>query len=105
MHSASSCLASVAARSPSCVKHRSGWPKRRRPMKRSFVTMLATLVVAVVALVPPSYAAARESVSIELAKKASLRDGGQVVVVNVRVACPARYDVLEAFMYMVQDEN
>jgi hypothetical protein len=50
-------------------------------------------------------AAAQETLSIHVDRKATLIDGGQAVDLRVTVTCPAGATVLEAFLYVVQDGN
>jgi hypothetical protein len=50
-------------------------------------------------------AVAQETLAIEIAKKATLVDGGQAVELQVTVTCPAGAEVLEAFLYVTQDGN
>ena len=51
-------------------------------------------------------ASARDSLVVKIKRHATLREGGQVVNVKVKVACdPARGEVLEAFVYVTQDGN
>jgi hypothetical protein len=50
-------------------------------------------------------AVAQETLAVEIAKKATLVDGGQAVELQVTVTCPAGVEVLEAFLYVTQDGN
>jgi len=71
-------------------------------MKRLLSVVLA---VAALVLLPPVGALAQDVLALEIAKKATLTEGGQTVLVTVTVTCPAGSEVLEAFVYVVQDVN
>jgi hypothetical protein len=73
-------------------------------MARSVRTLAALIGVLAVLLMPQ--AVAQETVAIEVARKATLLDGGgQVVELQVTVTCPVGAEVLEAFLYVTQDSN
>ena len=63
------------------------------------------VVVGALALLPAAGALAQETLTIQVAKKAALVDGGRAVAVTVTVTCPSGSEVLEAFVYVVQDES
>ena len=63
------------------------------------------VVVGALALLPPAGALAQDALTVEIAKKATLVAEGQAVLVTVTVTCPAGSEVLEAFIYVVQDER
>jgi hypothetical protein len=72
-------------------------------MARS-LRILVVLVGVLGVLVVPR-AAAQGSLAFEVAKKATLIDGGQAVELQVTVTCPTGGVVLEAFVYVTQDGN
>jgi len=62
------------------------------------------VVVGALALLPAAGAPARDTLTVQVAKKATLVDEGRAVAVTVTVTCPSGSDVLEAFIYVVQDD-
>jgi hypothetical protein len=50
-------------------------------------------------------AAAQETLGIQIDRNATLVDGGSAVQLQGTVTCPAGAEVLEAFLYVVQDGN
>lgn len=72
-------------------------------MPRSLRVLAVLAGVLVMSMV--SRAAAQESLSFEIDKKAILVDGGIVVDVQATVTCPAGAEVLEAFLYVTQAGN
>ena len=63
------------------------------------------VVVGALAMLPPASALAQDVLTAEIAKKATLADDGQAVLVTVTVTCPSGSELLEAFVYIVQDGN
>jgi hypothetical protein len=72
-------------------------------MARSLRILVVLIGVLGVLLVPR--AAAQETLGIQIDKKATLVDGGPAVQVHGTVTCPAGAEVLEAFLYVIQDGN
>jgi hypothetical protein len=72
-------------------------------MARLLRILIVLIGVSCVLLVPR--AAAQEALSIQIDKKAALVDGGLAVEVHGTVTCPAGAEVLEAFLYVVQNGN
>jgi len=72
-------------------------------MARSLRILVVLIGVLGVLLVPR--AAAQETLGIQIDKKATLVDGGPAVQVQGTVTCPAGAEVLEAFLYVIQDGN
>jgi hypothetical protein len=72
-------------------------------MARSLRILVVLIGVLGVLLVPQ--AAAQETLGIQIDKKATLVDGGPAVQVHGTVTCPAGAEVLEAFLYVIQDGN
>jgi hypothetical protein len=72
-------------------------------MARSLRILVILIGVLGVLLVPR--AAAQETLGIQIDKKATLVDGGPAVQVQGTVTCPAGAEVLEAFLYVIQDGN
>jgi hypothetical protein len=73
-------------------------------MKHKFMT--STLVALIVSLtVELPVAHAQESIAVEISKKATLIQDGQAVDLQLEIACPVGREVLEAFAYVVQDDN
>jgi hypothetical protein len=70
---------------------------------RRLLALLA--LVGAMGMLPAPAALAQETVTAQIAKKAFLVDDGQAVLVTVTVACAAGSEVLEAFVYVVQDGN
>jgi hypothetical protein len=50
-------------------------------------------------------AAHQTTLAAEIAKKATLADGGRTVLLTMRATCPAGATILEAFAYVTQDGN
>ena len=71
-------------------------------MKRRLRAATLIAVLGAVFAVPAATAA---TVTAEIGKKATLVDGGAAVIVEVSVACSPGSEVLEAFVYVVQDDN
>ena len=68
--------------------------------------LLSLFVVAgALAMLPPASALAQDVLTGQSAKKATLVDDGQAVLVTVTVTCPSGGELLEAFVYVVQDSN
>ena len=65
----------------------------------------ATVVVVAAVVALGSATVASAAVSAEIAKKGDIIQGGAAVLVDVTVACSAGSEVLEAFVYVVQDGN
>ena len=68
---------------------------------------LLSMVAAVGALVllAPASAHGQEVLAVEIARSATLVDGGQAVLVTATVTCPSGGEVLEAFLYVVQGKQ
>src|SRR5688500_11857262 len=66
---------------------------------------LAVLGTLVLALASMQVAAALSPVRVSLAKHATLTQAGQTAELAVKVACAPGYEVLEAFVYITQDEH
>jgi hypothetical protein len=76
------------------------------PMKSVPVVTARTIIgVALVLGLLIGGASALESVIVEIGKKATLIGDGQAVEVEVEVTCARGREVLEAFVYVVQDSN
>jgi len=73
-----------------------------RPLR---VLVLLVVLVAAAGVLPAPRAAAHGTLSARITRHGRLVDGGQAVIVRVRVACPAGVEVLEAFVYVTQDGN
>ena len=70
--------------------------------------MASKLLIGCVAgllLLAVSSAQARESITVKIDNNATLIDGGEAVEVGMKISCPRGFEVLEAFMYVVQGEN
>jgi len=72
---------------------------RRRYMISGLVVMVVSLLIGL------SIAYTQDSLSIDIDKKADLVNDGQAVNLTVEIACPSGRQVLEAFAYVVQDDN
>ena len=72
-------------------------------MPRGARTAAVIAAFAVVAL--PTAGAAIAALSASVGKKAQLVDNGAGVMVEVTVTCPAGSQILESFVYVVQDGN
>lgn len=71
-------------------------------MRQTFLTGI--LALACLAVAQPG-AQGQETIAIVIDKKAELVDGGAAADLTVAIACPAGLQVLEAFAYIVQDDN
>jgi hypothetical protein len=71
-------------------------------MKRLFA---ALMVVVFVGLVPGPATAAAKTISVSVDPIAVATAGGASLTVRMTIACPAGYDVLEAFVYVVQGDT
>jgi hypothetical protein len=71
-------------------------------MKRLFV---ALTVVFAGLLLPGPASAATKTISVSVDPIAVATAGGTSLTVRMTVACPAGYDVLEAFIYVVQGDT
>ncbi len=65
--------------------------------------LCAVLAAAGVVAAPAVSADTTEALSAEIAQNAFVVEGGQTALVLVGVTCPAGAEVLEAFVYVVQD--
>ena len=72
-------------------------------MLRARLGLLALLVSVLALGVSGGTAIARGGVTVELGQRATLIEGGQAVVVEVEASCSPGSQVLEAFVYVVQD--
>lgn len=76
----------------------------RTMVKRTFVLLLAFAFC--IAVVPTSRAYAVESLAVNIGESAKLVAGGQAVELKVKVRCATDgLEVLESFVYVVQDGN
>lgn len=72
-------------------------------MRSWSIAILSALALAVAAA--PATAVRPGPVQASIAPQASLVEGGAAVLVNVTVRCAGGSDVLEAFVYVTQDEQ
>ena len=74
-------------------------------MKRKFSNILLVLTLAATAVfASPAYA--KESLSVDIGKNATLVEGGQAVELKVKTVCAIEgFIVLEAFVYVTQNGN
>jgi len=63
----------------------------------------AIVVVGLLSLASPALAQTRDGIPVAISPRGHVVEAHQAVVVKVKVLCPAGYDVLEAFVYVVQD--
>ena len=71
-----------------------------------FARVLLSSLLALLVVTPTTPTHAKADVTVKLAKKATLIEGGRAVLVEVKVACdPAAGRPIEAFLYVVQDGN
>ena len=72
-------------------------------VRRSLMIGLIVLASTVAAL--PAHARRAAPVVVDVAPEAKLVDGGRAALLRVKVRCPSRFRVLEAFAYLTQDGN
>lgn len=74
-------------------------------MKRKFNTILLIITLTITAVLAGP-AAAKQSLSVDIGKTATLVDGGQAVELKVKTVCAIEgFEVLEAFVYVTQNGN
>jgi hypothetical protein len=71
---------------------------------RKFAIACLTVLASGLATASPAAVARPGPVQASIAPEATLVDGGAAVVVDVTVTCAGGSDVLEAFVYVTQDE-
>jgi hypothetical protein len=72
-------------------------------VRRSLMIGLIVLASTVAAL--PAHARRAAPVVVDVTPEAKLVDGGRAALLRVKVRCPSRFRVLEAFAYLTQDGN
>jgi hypothetical protein len=74
-------------------------------MKRKFNTILLIITLTITAVFAgPAFA--KQSLSVDIGKTATLVDGGQAVELKVKTVCAIEgFEVLEAFVYVTQNGN
>ena len=68
-------------------------------------TLLVVVTLALALAPATARSAPRSAFAAEIEKKATLVEGGAAVLVRIAVTCPAGSEVLESFVYVVQDGN
>ncbi|HEX2052031.1 MAG TPA: hypothetical protein VHJ34_15545 [Actinomycetota bacterium] len=68
--------------------------------RRGVAVAIAVLLVGAAAPV-----ASAQEVVVDLADEAALVGAGEAVTIDVTVSCPKKHDVLEALVYVVQDDH
>jgi hypothetical protein len=83
-----------------------GWPlvHRRSGMKRISLVHKSILLLLVVNLWAGT-ALARAPIAVSVNHAGSLSSNGEVVTLSGKIRCAPGYEVLEAFIYVVQDQN
>lgn len=71
-------------------------------LRRRMVFALATVSAM---LLPFNTAVAQGTVTADVASTGAMVGAGEAVKINVTVTCPKKHEVLEAFIYITQDEH